>query len=373
MTSRDLLARLTLAISAVAVPLTACGGETVDSGPATAGTGGSSAAGSGGTTSGAGTGGSAGTGVAGTSAAGGTSGTGGSGGTGVGAMGGTGGSGGTGVGAMGGTGGAGGTGGTAGTAGSGGTGIGGSGPTCERPLPEKGSQGFGDACRVAADCNEGNNQFNECLRPDEPICAGGGGAPEPPQCETDAACNEGPAVPPAAQVCQTTETGYRYCSAKCTSDAVCGASQRCDVQTGHCEGRPCAAPGEICPEESFCGEKGKCVYKTCSASRPCPFGDVCNAQTFVCEPTVCAPNDPSSCPDTFSCQIPATQGPAICVRKSCACDTECGAKGYCLGGTCYEDAGTCTGQIACGRPLLLDDGARVARLVRGLGSADGWS
>jgi hypothetical protein len=355
MTSRDLLARLTLAISAVAVPLTACGGETADSGPAAAGASGTSAAGTGGSTTGAGTGGSAGTGVAGSA---------GTGGTGTGATGGTGG---TGTGATGGTGGA------AGTGGTGVSGTGGTGPACERPLPEKGSQGFGDACRVMADCNDANGQFNECLRPDEPVCAGGGGAPEPPSCESDAACNEGPAVPPAALVCQTTESGYRYCSTKCTGDDGCGASQRCDVQTGHCEGRPCAAPGESCPTESFCGEEGKCVYKQCSTSRPCQFGDVCNAKTFVCEPTVCTPNDPTSCPDTFSCQIPSTQGPPICVRKSCVCDTECGATGFCLTGTCYEGAGTCTGQIACGRPLLLHDGARVALLVRGGGLSAGWS
>lgn len=355
MTSRDLLARLTLAISAVAVPLTACGGETVDTGPSGAGTGGSNTAGTGGGGSGgssvAGSGGDAGSGTGGSGIAG-------SGGSGVSGTGGSGGS--SGVGGAGGT---------------GGTGVGGgagSGPTCERPLPEKGSQGFGDACRVAADCT-GSNTFNECLRPDEPLCAGGGGAPEPPQCDTDAACNEG--SPSPTLVCQTTESGYRYCSSKCTSDASCGASQLCNADTGHCEGRPCAAAGQVCPDESFCGEEGKCVYKQCSTTRPCSFGNVCNAKTFVCEPKTCEHDIPGQCPDTFTCQTPATQGPSICVRKTCACDTECGASGFCLGGTCYEGAGTCTGGVACGRPLLLADGARVAKLLRGISAAfaAGWS
>lgn len=421
MKSRDLLARLTLALTATSVPLAACGGETIQStGPGVTAAGGGGGQSGGGSTAG-GTGSTAGTGGT-ISGKGGTAGAAGSG---TGATAGSGGVGGldcslvdcysppcpegteviakgpgccptltcrtigqptcpsfvptgtpactdasgcvtldgcgTGNGGTGGAGATGGTGGTGGTAGKGG-GAGGSagGATCNRPLPAQGGQGFGEACRTVSDCPPGG--FGQCLRPDEPLCAGGGGAPEP-SCTDDASCGG------QGYVCQDRETGGKGCAIACTTDQSCGASQRCETTTGHCVARNCDVGGAACPGESFCSE-GKCAYQQCNAARPCGTGLDCSPKTFQCEPRECDTTDQGSCPDTFTCLALSSQPKQICVRSTCTCDTQCGASGFCLGGTCYESAGTCSGNIACGRPLLLDDGVRVSRLIVG---ASDWS
>jgi hypothetical protein len=206
------------------------------------------------------------------------------------------------------------------------------------------------------------------LRPDESLCPFGGGAPEP-TCLDDASCG-GVAGGPK-YVCQAFESGGASCQQACVDDTICGASQRCDVATGHCVQRDCPTAPAACPSDTFCGADGKCAFQRCNAARPCATGETCSSSTFTCEPQTCDVNVKTSCPDTFTC-VPLSSKPIeICVRTTCTCDTECGASGFCLGGTCYENAGTCTGGIACGRPLLTDEGPRVARLVLGL--SHGWS
>lgn len=292
MSPRDLLARLTFALSTVAVPLVACGGETSD-GTGSTGPGGSSSAGSGGTSSG---------------------------------------------------------------------GAAGSGDSCQRPLPDNGGQTFGKACRVMGDC--AGTGGGRCLLPGQSVCGGMGGLP--PICTDDAAC--GPSG--SGVVCQRYETGPSYCQSACSDDTMCGASQRCNVATGHCEARPCGG-ALACPTDSYCGSDGTCQYQRCNAARPCGTGQLCDAALFTCGPQPCTPGNVGDCPDTFTCAGAAGAKTGVCERTTCSCDTECGKSGFCLQGTCYESAGSCDGGVACGRPLLTDEGPRVSPLL--VGAASGWS
>ena len=247
-------------------------------------------------------------------------------------------------------------------------GSGGEGLACFRPLPEKGPAEFGQACRKPEDC-PAQGFPSQCLYPGESVCAGGGGAPEPGGCLDDASCGGVPGSP--AYVCQVREIGQSQCTMACKDDTSCGVSQRCDALTGHCVARKCGEAGKPgCPAGSFCQADNTCAYQSCNDTRPCAFGQVCSGASFTCEPKPCKSSDPGSCPDTFTC-APKTGSGEVCMRTSCTCDSQCGASGFCVGGTCYETAGRCTGGVACGRPLLTDDGPRVARLV--LDTSTGWN
>ena len=296
MASRELLTRLTLALLAVPVPLSACGGETTDGRAAPSGV-----------TSGNG----GGTGIGGSSA--------------------------------------GGAGGAAGTAGFGGSAV------CDRPLPAAVPGSSGNACRVQKDCP---NSFDDCLRPGEPACSFDGD-PGLPACANDAACDQGTN---AFWVCQEDDVAPSFCTQACTDTTACAPSRRCD-QDGHCVPRSCLGDSPPCPDGTYCSGGGTCRAKQCDAARPCGLGFSCDAEDFTCRTQQCQFDGPANggCPDTFTC----TSSPdgASCLRTSCTCDSQCGASGYCVGGACYERAGTCSGGVDCGRPLLVDGAPLLAPLL----------
>lgn len=302
--AHDLLARLALALATVSAPLVACGGETTDGAPAQSGGGGTG-----------GTGGAAG------NAAGGAAG-------------------------------------STGIAGTGGTLGGGGGSSCARPLPEKGPQAFGKACHTSAECPSGAAET--CLRPGESPCSGIG-PPGPPSCFDDAACDQGTN---AFFVCQEYDAGDSGCKLACAKDDECELGRFCDRETGHCERRKCSPDSAPCDAGSFCAPDFTCRAKQCDVDRPCGVGLSCDPNSFTCTPRACKAGDSEGCPETFTCtELPDTAN-RVCVRTPCTCDTQCGASGYCVGGSCWEAAGTCSGNVACGRPLLVDGAPLLAALLR---------
>lgn len=259
-----------------------------------------------------------------------------------------------------GSGGSGGTAGSGGSGGSAGSGVSGSSGSagaaaCERALPTQTGAMY---CHNHDDCS---NTLSTCSAETlPPVCAG---SPQPPNCTSDEACNEGVAgsagVP--VTVCQQFDS-YKYCAPPCTDDSTCGLTLRCEVATGHCLARACDA-ATPCPEGTYCGAGAKCLLKQCdpSAVGTCTTGYTCDGATFACVAKPCS--TVADCPaDNFVCE----QG--ACARKPCACDTECGASGYCVRGLCDESPGHCLGQIACGRPLVIEGTATIAPLT----SVDGW-
>lgn len=229
--------------------------------------------------------------------------------------------------------------------------------SCQRAFPASAGQNF---CHTVADCKEGAGYICTAVQ-DYPSCGGGGpGSSVPPSCSSDEACAaQGSAEAPL--VCQD-QGSYSTCRPPCLTDENCGILQRCQVETGHCKPRTCdeATP---CAEGTFCAAGGKCKIKNCvpEDANACGLGQVCDPYAFTCVASPC--DTAKDCPELFVCSGGA------CERKSCACDTECGASGFCIRGQCKESPGVCAGQVACGRPLILAGSAVVAGLARG----DAWA
>jgi hypothetical protein len=313
MPTSSLLARITLAlsaVSAVSIGVVACGGETADG----SGTGGTNAAGTGGTNA-AGTGGTNAAGTGGTNAA--------------------------------------------GTGGTNAAGQGGSATTCDRPLPEAG------ACRSNGDCDTAGFAAT-CFGPGTSSCDGLGG-PQQPSCQVDTDCAQQGF--PADYSCQPQAfSDISFCRPACTTQDSCGSYLECDAATARCKVPSCAA--SACPQDTYYSASKECRFQACNANRPCKDGFSCSTTDFTCSPTPCTGAVAGECPSSFVCD-PASQ---VCLRQTCACDTDCAADGFCVQGLCYPTAGHCDGGCAVGRPLVLaDGGVLVARLLRGAASVVGWS
>jgi hypothetical protein len=240
--------------------------------------------------------------------------------------------------------------------------------SCLPALPISTASGSAQpVCRSNADCD--GNPGVHCFAPDEPRGCGAPGGASPPTCTTDADCVE----QGDETLCQPRDDLHvRWCLSACVGDGECGPAQHCN-ETGHCVDRPCGDGQEACPSGSFCTAAGLCAYQNCNADRPCAAGQTCDGETFVCAPTPCTAVGTAGgeCPSTFTCaEEPGAAGP-LCRRTACECDSACGSGGLCIQGHCFDSPGTCSQLVACGRPLLLDDGLRIAALRR-LGHGASW-
>lgn len=222
-------------------------------------------------------------------------------------------------------------------------GVGGKAATCQRALPVSTSGPGVAACHTKADCVQGT--FDLCTAEEStPSCGDG-----PVQCYEDAGCNQNGQP---KSFCQANK-----CVPACQEDGACGAARRCDVSTGRCEERPCdeASP---CPSGAFCTVAKVCQLKFCDPAQAsaCGLAQVCDPAIFRCVAQPCSA-DPD-CPELFGCEG------GECAIKKCTCDTQCGASGYCLRGTCSDTPGQCGHNFICGRPLLVEGDLKIASLSR---------
>lgn len=107
-------------------------------------------------------------------------------------------------------------------------------------------------------------------------------------------------------------------------------------------------PGEVCKTDDECRMRGGapvCTYdpRTCACRsemtcRPgctatsCPLGEACYAD-LRCAGAPCTAD--TECPMHFQCGINSR-----CERQRCRTSSEC-TPGFCVGGACYKDRGTC--------------------------------
>jgi hypothetical protein len=133
-------------------------------------------------------------------------------------------------------------------------------------------------CSVETPCAE-NTGF--CTRPDAPMTCGICFRPED-TCQTDADC----VVVGVQQICMPLDcacSGEHVCVPGCTADSACAEGERC-ADDGHCKPKPCSAAA-ACPTNFTC-EAGGCQRKTCTASAQCDgfcVGGGCFGEAGTCE------------------------------------------------------------------------------------------
>jgi len=259
------------------------------------------------------------------------------------------------------------------------------GGTDPDPTPEPGGDGaFCDTCSSDADCASGGR----CLRyPDDGLYCG-------QACSSDADCD--------GDYCESISDGSKQCvrrdssgapdcsatgddpapepdpgpspepdpddggtgpggDAGCTSDADCGATERCDVPSGSCIPRSRGQLGDDCTSNDDC------------ASMICAV-DVESDDSFCTQ--LCSDSDP--CPTGFEC-TDAGGGSRACRPTNGAVGDECAGPGDCLTGLCAEgaDGRFCTRECASatgcpsGWDCLGTEGGGASVCVEGLGGAPG--
>jgi hypothetical protein len=94
--------------------------------------------------------------------------------------------------------------------------------------------------------------------------------------------------------------------------------------------KPMCSADADCPTAQHCGPCKTCV-SSCVATMSCPAGKVCDPVSQEC---VASCKMPSDCPTNFTCNT------GMCVQKTCSTDADC--NGFCAGGFCVGQKGTCT-------------------------------
>ncbi|MSP59227.1 MAG: hypothetical protein EXR72_02615 [Myxococcales bacterium] len=135
------------------------------------------------------------------------------------------------------------------------------------------------------------------------------------RCRTPQDCKNGelclaPGAHPGCGICMKVAD-------PCLSDAQCkamGAKMICEPGVCTCNGEKlckegCSKNGD-CQAWQFCAPTNRCINNVCLKDKDCPAN-------FACLP----PNNPH------------------CERKVCKSDLECA--GFCIGGLCYGEPGTC--------------------------------
>ena len=190
-------------------------------------------------------------------------------------------------------------------------------------------------CRSDRDCESGQI----CI---ENICYNGAVGPIACECSDDC---------PVGNVCLGGECGDPL--GVCSDDCECLVGEMCDAgscvaATDPCDGVECS-DGETCVE-------GDCVSDSCDP--PCADGEVCNADTGVCESApvggeLCGPcgaNEDCGGEDDACIAI---RDETVCAQ-SCADEAGCPAGFTCLfvdtrvGDQCVPTGGTCAGCLADG-------------------------
>ncbi len=181
---------------------------------------------------------------------------------------------------------------------------------------------MGDECRLNEDCALGSfcvqgfcktdsevmpcQEDRDCLEgercdPLNLVCVQDFG------CDTDEDCAEGEVCSPANNRCE------RSCTPE-TQDAVCGFGLVCD-ELGRCvdcfSDEHCAVGLRCNPETRHCEGKNSCV-----TDRDCPWGQVCNLQTFQCTVTPPGCLSHADCPGGTICNLSSGE----CISEDCLDD-----------------------------------------------------
>ncbi len=140
----------------------------------------------------------------------------------------------------------------------------------------------------------------------------------------------------------------------CSDGNACATGYRCNVGGANadrqgCEPIPCdqgtsCAAGLRCSPGGAGADAFGCVPILCSEGYACPAGSRCNvgdarADRRGCEVIPCG--DAFVCPENMRCSEAApAPGSHGCTTTSCTTDGDCDC-GYCVGGKCSADPGTC--------------------------------
>lgn len=140
----------------------------------------------------------------------------------------------------------------------------------------------------------------------------------------------------------------------CTDGFACGDGNRCNPTSAHasmngCEFVPCDQ-GYTCLGDTRCNVTSKnadghgCEPTPCDQGYTCGADMRCNvgsapAYTHGCEPTPCGQG--YVCPENTRCTGVSTDVSSHgCMMATCASDGDCDC-GFCMGGYCSADLGTC--------------------------------
>ncbi len=212
-----------------------------------------------------------------------------------------------------------------------------------------------DSCETDNDCQDGYRcrssvctaiggclSNSDCVESEKPICNVSSGVCY--QCLSDSDCSNGDGCDLQNHTCGGGSTG------ECMADSDCGLNRRCNLNTTphSCEsifGNECSVDSD-CPADQSCfinSNPKRCVE--CLADSQCAEGQVCNANTHMCE----FAGSGVSCETDMDCDIYAGES---CINNVCVnpnggatgdgiCDSTLGMllclilEGYC------SDSGDC--------------------------------
>jgi hypothetical protein len=179
-----------------------------------------------------------------------------------------------------------------------------------------------------------------CPRCDGHTCS----YPPPPCTSSPASCGTG-------QRCRSDGT----CEViPCTEGNACGAGYRCSAGSAKadrqgCEPMPCddgyaCGSGTRCSPGSSQADGHGCALILCNEGYACPADTRCSvgsvrADMYGCEYVPCG--EGYACPENTRCTVSAPAANSHgCTTMSCTSDGDCDC-GYCVGGVCSADPGTC--------------------------------